>query len=127
MPFTRRRARGVRAWQCDIRYSEVRREMAEAAPLQSSVRRISMKTHSRRMVAAAVLAALALGSTATLAGEGGGGHHSAQRAKLKAEWAEARARNAADADASFVERLFGSGEKETKVATAPAAAQPKKN
>ena len=79
-----------------------------------------MKTHSRRIVTAALLAAMALGSTAALAGEGGGGHHSAQRAKLKAEWAEARARNAANPDASFVERLFGLGGPEPKVAAAPA-------
>ena len=84
-----------------------------------------MKTHSRRIVSAALVAGMALGSTAALAGEGGGGHHSAQRAKLKAEWAEARARNAANPDASFVERLFGIDGKETTVATAHQKAQPK--
>ena len=82
-------------------------------------------THSRRMVTAALVAGMALGSTAALAGEGGGGQHSAQRAKLKAEWAEARARNAADHDASFVERLFGLGGKDAKVAAAPATASKK--
>lgn len=87
----------------------------------------SMKTHSRRMVTAALVAVMALGGTAALAGEGGGGQHSAQRAKLKADWAEARARNAADADASFVERLFGLAPKETTVATAQKKDLPKKN
>ena len=86
-----------------------------------------MKTHSRRMVAAALLAATALGGTAALAGEGGGGFHTEQRARLEAQWAEARARNAANPDASFVERLFGLGGKDAKVAAAHAATQPKKN
>ena len=85
-----------------------------------------MKTQSRRMVAAAMLAALALGGTAALAGEGGGGQHSAARAKLKAEWAEARARNAAG-DASLVERLFGLEPKETTVAAAQKNGQTRKN
>ena len=84
-----------------------------------------MKTHSRRIVTAALLAATALAGTAALAGEGG--QHSVQRARLKAEWAEARARNAANPDASFVERLFGLGGNERKVAAAPARSQPKKN
>jgi hypothetical protein len=86
-----------------------------------------MKTQSRRMVTAALLAAMALGSTAALAGDGGGSPVPGQRAKLKAEWAEARGRDAANPNASFVERLFGLGGKDTKVATAPATAQPKKN
>lgn len=88
-----------------------------------------MKTHSRRIVTAAVIAILAAGGTAASAGEGG--QHSAQRAKLKAEWAEARARDAANPDATFVERLFGIGDEQTQVATAPATTtateQPKKN
>jgi hypothetical protein len=88
---------------------------------------LSMKTHSRRMITAALLAVMALGGAAAQAGEGSGGHHSAQRAKLKAEWAEARARNAANPDASFVERLFGLGDRETTVATAQTGGQPKKN
>ena len=90
-----------------------------------------MKTHSRRIVTAALGAAMALGGTAALAGEGGGGQLSAQRGMLKAEWAEARARNAADANGSFIERLFGLGDRDQKVAaaqaTTQAAAQPKKN
>lgn len=86
-----------------------------------------MKTQSRRMLTAALVAAIALGGTAAMAGEGGGGQLSAQRGKLKAEWAEARARNAADADGSFAERLFGLGDRDQKVAATQAAAQPKKN
>jgi hypothetical protein len=82
-------------------------------------------TQSRRMVTAALVAAMALGSTAALAGEGGG-QLSAQRAKLHAEWAAARARNAENPEASFVERLFGLDPKETTVATAPATAQRQK-
>jgi hypothetical protein len=84
-----------------------------------------MMTQSRRMVTAALVAAIALGSTAALAGEGGG-QHSAQRAKLKAEWAAARARNAEGAEATFVERLFGLDQKETTVATASTTAQRQK-
>lgn len=86
-----------------------------------------MRTHLGKMVTAVLVAAMALGGTAALAGEGGGGHHSAQRAKLKAEWSEARARNAAEANASFVERLLGLGGKDEKVAVAPANTQPRKN
>lgn len=87
-------------------------------------------TQSRRMVTATLLAAVALGgttlvSTAAMAGEGGGGQHTAQRAKLKAEWAEARARKSGSPDASFVERLFGLDDKETTVAAPPT--RPKKN
>ena len=82
-----------------------------------------MKRHSRRIVTAALLAAMALGSTAALA-EGGGSPVPGQRAKLKAEWAEARARNAANADATFVERLLGLDARDTTVATATATAQP---
>jgi hypothetical protein len=84
-----------------------------------------MKTQSRRIVTAALLAALALGGTAALAGEGGGAYQS--RVKLKAEWAEARARNAANPNDSFIERLFGIEGGDTKVAAAPAKTQPKKN
>lgn len=85
-----------------------------------------MKTHSRRIVTAALLAAVALGSTAALA-EGGGSPVPGQQAKLKAEWAEARARNATNPDASFIERLFGlGGEEQTVAATAkPATATAK--
>ncbi len=86
-----------------------------------------MKTHSRRIVTAALVAAMALGGTAASAEEGGGGQGVEQRAKLKAAWAEARARNAADPDATFVERLFGFGTDERKVATAHETARPKKN
>ena len=83
-----------------------------------------MKTHSRRIVTAALIALMA-GGTAAYAGEGG--QHSAQRAKLKAEWAEARARDAANPDATFVERLLGTATRQQKVAAAPATSQPKKN
>jgi hypothetical protein len=86
-----------------------------------------MKTHSRRIVTAALLAAMALGGTVALAGEGGGGQASAARAKLKAEWAEARARKAASPNASFVERLFGLDGKATTDGAAPAAMRAKKS
>lgn len=85
-----------------------------------------MKTLSRRIVTAALVALMTASGFAAYAGEGG--QHSAQRAKLKAEWAEARARNAASPDASFVERLLGTGgDQQKKVAAAPTGQQSKKN
>jgi hypothetical protein len=84
-----------------------------------------MKTLSRRIVTATLVALMTASGLAAYAGEGG--QHSAQRAKLKAEWAEARARNAANPDATFVDRLFGTGGKDQKVAAVPATQQPKKN
>ncbi len=84
-----------------------------------------MSTLSRRIIAATVVAVVAASGMAAFAGDGG--QHSAQRAKLKAEWAEARARNAADPDATFVDRLLGTGSKDQSVAAAPATQQPKKN
>ncbi len=84
-----------------------------------------MRTLSRRIVAAIVAALMAASGLSAFAGDGG--QHSAQRAKLKAEWAEARARNAANPDATLVDRLLGVGSKDQSVAAAPAAQQPKKN
>lgn len=64
-------------------------------------------TNTLKATAAIALTAFAMAGTPALA-KGGGSDAAEQRAKLKAELAEARSASEADSSPSIFERLFGS-------------------